>query len=128
MKKYLMAAAMLAATSAHAHISLEQREFAAGSYQKLVFRVGHGCNGSPTVAVNIRLPDGFAPMRPMLKNGWSIERTPDSLTWRGGPLPDDFYEEFVMFGKMPAAGSHTFKIVQSCQFGTANWEAVLETR
>jgi len=33
MKKYLIAAALLAATSAHAHISLEQRKFAAGSYQ-----------------------------------------------------------------------------------------------
>jgi periplasmic copper chaperone A len=33
MKKYLIAAALLAATSAHAHISLEQRAFAAGSYQ-----------------------------------------------------------------------------------------------
>lgn len=128
MKKYLIAAALLAATSAHAHISLEQREFAAGSYQKLVFRVGHGCKGSPTVAVGIRLPEGFSPMRPMLKNGWSIERAPDGLTWRGGPLPDDFYEEFVMFGKMPAAGKHVFKIVQSCQFGSENWEATLETR
>jgi uncharacterized protein YcnI len=67
-------------------------------------------------------------MRPMPKNGWNIERAPDSLAWRGGPLPDDFYEEFVMFGKLPAAGSHTFKIVQSCQSGSANWETTLETR
>jgi hypothetical protein len=33
-----------------------------------------------------------------------------------------------MFGKLPAAGSHTFKIVQSCQSGSANWETTLETR
>lgn len=33
MKKYLIAAALLAATSAHAHISPEQREFTAGSNQ-----------------------------------------------------------------------------------------------
>jgi periplasmic copper chaperone A len=33
MKKYLIAAALLAATSAHAHISLEQRELAAVSHQ-----------------------------------------------------------------------------------------------
>jgi len=128
MKQYLMAAAMLAATHVHAHVSLEQREFAAGSYQKLVFRVGHGCNGSATTALSIQLPESFAAMRPMPKNGWNIERSPGNLTWRGGPLPDDFYEEFVMFGKLPAAGSHAIKIVQSCQAGSANWEAVLETR
>ena len=128
MKKYMMAAALLAAASAHAHVSLEQNTATAGSYQKLVFRVGHGCSGSPTTAVSFRLPEGFAAMRPMPKAGWNIERTPDSLTWRGGPLPDDFYEEFVMFGKLPAVGSHVFKIVQSCQSGTANWEATLETR
>ncbi|WP_051293995.1 YcnI family protein [Pseudoduganella violaceinigra] len=128
MKKYLMAAALLAAASAHAHITLEQTSAPAGSYQKLVFRVGHGCSGSPTTAVSIRLPEGLAALRPMPKAGWNIERTPDSLSWRGGPLPDDFYEEFVMFGKLPAAGSHTFKIVQSCQAGSANWETTLETR
>jgi len=128
MKKYLMAAALLAAASAHAHVSLEQNSFAAGSYQKLVFRVGHGCSGSATTAVSIRLPEGFAAMRPMPKSGWNIERSPDGLTWRGGPLPDDFYEEFVMFGKLPAAGSHILKIVQSCQAGSANWETTLETR
>jgi uncharacterized protein YcnI len=128
MKKYLMAAALLAAASAHAHVSLEQNAATAGSYQKLVFRVGHGCNGSPTTAVSIRLPEGFAAMHPMPKAGWNIERTTDNLTWRGGPLPDDFYEEFVMFGKLPAAGSHVFKIVQSCQAGSVNWETTLETR
>lgn len=128
MKKYLMAAAMLAAASAHAHVSLEQHEFAAGSYQKLVFRVGHGCSGSATTAVSIQLPEGLAAMRPMPKTGWNIERSQASLTWRGGPLPDDFYDEFVMFGKLPAAGNHSFKIIQSCQVGSANWEAVLETR
>ncbi|WP_342117380.1 YcnI family protein [Pseudoduganella sp. OTU4001] len=128
MKKIMIAAALLAATSAHAHISLEQREFAAGSYQKLVFRVGHGCSGSATTAVSVRLPEGFAAMRPMPKNGWQVERSAGSLIWRGGPLPDDFYEEFVMFGKLPAAGSHTFKIIQSCQAGSANWESTLETR
>ena len=128
MKKILMAAALLAAASAHAHVSLEQKSAPAASYQKLVFRLGHGCNGSATTAVSIRLPEGFGAMHPMPKAGWIIERTPDSLTWRGGPLPDDFYDEFVMFGKLPAAGSHVFKIVQSCQVGSANWETTLETR
>lgn len=128
MKKILIAAAMLAAASAHAHISLEQATAAAGSYQKLVFRVGHGCKGSATTAVTVQLPEGFAAMRPMPKEGWNIERSPGVLAWRGGLLPDDFYEEFVMFGKLPEAGKHVFKIIQSCQVGSANWESTLETR
>ena len=37
MKNYLMAAALLAAVPAHAHVLLEQSSFAAGSYQQLVF-------------------------------------------------------------------------------------------
>jgi uncharacterized protein YcnI len=45
-KTFLIAAALLA-SSAQAHITLEQDSARAGSYQKLTFRVGHGCDGSP---------------------------------------------------------------------------------
>ena len=128
MKKFILSAAMLAASAAHAHVSLEQRSAPAGTYQKLTFRVGHGCNGSATQSITIQLPEGFAGLKPMPKQGWQIERGAATLTWRGGPLPDDYYEEFVAFGKLPAQpASHVFKITQACVVGSMNWETTLDT-
>ena len=55
----LGAAIMLAVPHpALAHITLEQREAPAGSTYKAVMRVGHGCEGSPTIAVRVQIPDG----------------------------------------------------------------------
>ena len=52
-----LAAASLAG-AAQAHITLEQPSAEAGSTYKAVFRVGHGCDGSPTRAITVHLPPG----------------------------------------------------------------------
>ena len=49
----LVAAAMLAATSAGAHITLENREATIGQGYKAVFMVPHGCAGSATTKIRV---------------------------------------------------------------------------
>jgi uncharacterized protein YcnI len=136
----LLLAAGLAAPLAHAHITLEQSSAPAGAYQKLTFRVGHGCQGSATNSIAVVLPDGVAGAKPMPKSGWSIATTLGKLaapvvshgeaitsavrevSWTGGPLPDAQYDEFAMQVKLPeAAGKYYFKVIQVCDKGRAEW-------
>jgi len=136
MKRFI--ALMLAlATPAAAHVVIEPPEVAANSYARLAFRVGHGCGAASTIAVEVALPEGVAMARPMPKPGWEIaietralarpvssghglvREAPASIAWRGGPLPDAHYDEFVMMIRAPDTAGTTlvFPVVQRCESG-----------
>lgn len=141
----LAAAATLALTgAAQAHITLEQAQAAAGSTYKAVFRVGHGCSGSPTQRLTVALPAGFRGARPMPKAGWAlaIRRAPlaqpvDShgqritddvveISWQArspdDALPEAQYDEFVLRGQLPEqAGPLWFSVRQTCAQGEWHW-------
>ena len=51
-----VALTFLAAATAQAHVVLEKSEATLGAPYKAVFKVGHGCNGSPTTKLRVRLP------------------------------------------------------------------------
>jgi uncharacterized protein YcnI len=134
---------MLAACgAASAHITLEASEAPAASTYKAVLRVGHGCEGSPTVAIRVRIPDGMIAVKPMPKPGWElttkVEPYPEpvkyfedmltegvrEIAWTGGRLPDEWYDEFVFRGRLPDAEAGTmlwFPVVQECETGVHRW-------
>lgn len=141
--RLLACAAALVVAAAQAHIVLEQPAAAAGATYKAVFKIGHGCNGSATTALTVRLPDGVHGAKPMPKAGWALTRKLDTLatpytshgktitedvsavTWRGGPLPDAFYDEFVVQVALPPqTGPLWFKVLQECEQGQADWAEV----
>jgi uncharacterized protein YcnI len=126
--------------SASAHVTLEVQEARAGSSYKAIFRVPHGCEGAATTKVTIRLPDGFISAKPMPHAGWRIETvkgdyskpydyhgTPLTeglleVSWSGGNLPDEHYDEFVVRGTFAAdvaPGMIYFPVVQECEGGAA---------
>jgi periplasmic copper chaperone A len=124
----------------NAHIVLEQKTAAAGSYYRAAFRVGHGCDGSATRAVTVRLASGIRNAKPAPKAGWLIERTIEKLatpmtlhgktitenvteiTWRGGLLADEHFDEFVMQMQLPETpGPVWFKVLQQCEKGQTDW-------
>lgn len=136
----LLAAATLAC-AAQAHITLEQASAPAGSYQKLTFRVGHGCEGSATSGLTVMLPESVIGAKPMPKAGWKISTVDGKLSvpveshgksvtsavreisWKGGPLPDAEYDEFVMQVKLPEeTGKVYFKVVQQCGKTSVAWD------
>ena len=136
----LILAAAFAAPLAQAHITLEQTTAAAGAYQKLTFRVGHGCSGSPTNSVTVILPEAVTGAKPMPKVGWNVSTTQGTLntpldtegaaitsavrevSWKGGPLPDGQYDEFSMQVKLPEIpGKYYFKVIQLCDKGRMEW-------
>jgi uncharacterized protein YcnI len=140
----LSAFGILAGTSlAAAHITFETQEAAVGSSYKAVMRVGHGCDGSPTVTLRVRIPEGVLAVKPMPKPGWKLDAVsgkypkPASLgrakvsegvvelSWSGGKLPDGYYDEFVFIGSisddLKAGQSIYFPTVQECEKGIHRW-------
>ncbi|MFZ5549264.1 MAG: YcnI family protein [Pseudomonadota bacterium] len=145
MKTILTLAALLGlAATTTAHVALEQPQAEAGSPYKAVLRIGHGCEGSPTRAVSVKLPAGFRGAKPMPKPGWAIairreplaepyeshgRRVTDDvveITWtaatREAFLPDAHYDEFVLRGQAPlAVGPAWFRVHQLCEKGEWQW-------
>lgn len=143
-KTLALGGAIMLAThgAALAHITLEQQEAEAGSTYKAVLRVGHGCEGSPTTAVRVRIPEGVIAVKPMPKPGWELTTEVgryaepaqyfdevltegvQEITWSGGNLPDDWYDEFVFRGRLPDGEPGTviyFPTVQECAEGVHRW-------
>ncbi|MFO1164062.1 MAG: DUF1775 domain-containing protein [Paracoccus sp. (in: a-proteobacteria)] len=136
----------LSGGAVQAHVTLEQPEAAAGSTYRAVLRVGHGCDGQATQTLRVTLPEGFYNAKPMPKAGWSlkVEQGPYAtpfdnhgkemtsgareISWSGGELADDWYDEFIIRGTVgPEVAPGTvlyFAAVQECAKGTADWTDV----
>ncbi len=140
----LFAVTLLGAAPAQAHVTLEEPQALAGAGYKAVLRVGHGCEGSATHTLVVRMPTGFRGAKPMPKAGWalSIERGPLSepydshgrkisddvvqITWKATGkesfLADAYYDEFVLRGQAPTRpGPLWFQVRQICEKGELNW-------
>jgi len=136
-----VAAVLLFTTAVHAHVTLENQQAAAGSTYKAVLRIGHGCEGSPTIRIRVRMPEGVVAVKPQPKPGWELTTTVGKLTqpydaghgrtltegvtevsWAGGKLPDEHYDEFVIRMQLPRQpGTLWFPIVQDCEKGVHRW-------
>lgn len=133
--------------SAGAHVTLEAREAAAGSYHKVVLRVPHGCEGSPTTAIRVKIPDGVVGVKPQPKPGWELDTVIGKLDepvdaghgnivneglqevrWTGGRLLDEHFDEFAMQVRLPDAPDTLlyFATVQECEEGVHRWIEIPE--
>ncbi len=130
------AALLLAPAGASAHVALAVTGAAApGTTNLFGFGPGHGCAGSPTVAVAIKIPEGISAVKPVAKPGWSIDivagAEPGSVAevhFTGGNLPDAWFDQFWIRAKIDAGaapGSRIwFPVVQSCASGENAWIAI----
>jgi uncharacterized protein YcnI len=130
-------------TPAIAHVTLEAQEAKIGSGYKAVLRVPHGCSGSATTSIRVKVPEGMIGVKPMPKPGWTLTITTGKypktyklfqaelnegvaeIGWSGGKLPDDWYDEFVftgfLSGDLEASKKLYFPIVQECEKGVHRW-------
>ena len=125
----LLALAMLPAAAAQAHVTLDTQTGIAGSYQKLAFRVGHGCDGKATTGLTVTLPANATAAKPMPKAGWKIDIVDREglyeIRWNGGALPDAYFDEFVMQLKLPTEpGKLYFRVVQQCGKASVAWDEI----
>jgi periplasmic copper chaperone A len=132
---------------AQAHVSFETAQAAVGSGYKAVLRVPHGCEGSATVEIKIDIPEGVIAVKPMPKPGWTIKLAKGTyarsyafyhgkqlaegvrqVTWTGGPLPDDYFDEFVLStfiaAELKPGTKLSFPVTQRCETGETRWVEV----
>lgn len=139
----LCALPIIAVTApAFAHVTMTPNEATAGNYFQSAFTIPHGCEGSGTVSVRVKIPDGVTSVKPQMKPGWDVSikmrklekpvdaghgrmitETVDEVSWRGGPLPDNLFDNFGLAVKLPDTPGQTlyFPTVQECQQGVHRW-------
>ncbi|SEB83014.1 Uncharacterized protein YcnI [Paramicrobacterium humi] len=133
--------------SASAHIHVDPSSAAAGSSSVLTFSIGHGCDGSPTTAVDVTIPDEVMSVKPVAHAGWTItttteavkdgvvdangdpvsERTSHVVYTADTPLPDSQLDLLSLQVAVPGdAEGETlaFPIEQSCEQGSTAWDQV----
>jgi len=125
-------------TTVSAHASLDQDTADADSSYQGAMMITHGCEGSPTISVSIRIPNEMKRVKPMAKAGWTVETTMETLaepyevhgstiteeireiSWTGGSLSDDLYDAFMFRGTLPETEQEQtlyFLTVQKCANG-----------
>ncbi len=119
-------AALAIASPALAHIDPDPTEAQAGSTLSVAFTVEHGCDGSPTIQLDMRLPEGVTGASPDSIDGWEGSIDVDVVTFVGGPLPDDEEGTFSVTMTVPPTPDTTiyFPIVQQCEVGEIRWIAI----
>ena len=115
--------ALMLSSTAAAHIDPEPTEAQAGSTLSVGFTVEHGCEGSPTTQLDMRLPDGVVDASPDPIDGWDGSMDGNVVTFVGGPLPDDVEGTFSVTMTLPATPDTTiyFPFVQRCEVGEIRW-------
>lgn len=129
----LVVAAPLAA-SAHVHVTPE--EAAANSSTRLAFSFSHGCDGSPTTALTIDIPEGVDGITPVLDGAWTISREvgtdgiPTQVTFTAlTPVEDGVSASVALdaiFSSSVADSDIAFPVLQTCQTGETNWNQIAE--
>ncbi|GAA1979463.1 hypothetical protein GCM10009718_15320 [Isoptericola halotolerans] len=116
----VVAAVMLApAGPAAAHVIVDRAEPHGDGTAAVTFTFDHGCDGSPTDAVRITLPDGVEALAAGAPDGWSAEVTSDQVRWEGEPIPDGEVTELTVDVEMVGTPgqSFVFPAVQECTSG-----------
>lgn len=135
----LAAGAVLALTAvplaASAHVTVTPSGTAAGSYTVLTFAFSHGCEGSPTTALAIDIPESTESVSPTLNPNYTIEKVADGdrtsqvVYTAITPVEDGYRDTIELSMRLPddAAGETlSFPVLQTCEVGETNWNQVPE--
>jgi len=121
--------------AASAHVTVTPSGTAAGSYTVLTFAFSHGCEGSPTTAIAIDIPESIASVSPTLNPNYTIEKVADGdrtaqvVYTAITPMQDGYRDTIELSLQLPedAAGETlAFPVLQTCEVGETNWNQVAE--
>src|SRR5271155_2601262 len=113
--------------AALAHVTLTEPEAKPGAHYLAHFKVGHGCDGSPTTALSISIPRGVSGVKPKAKPGWNAELVRDgkrvsAVNFSGGTIAANTPDEFAVAMVLPRTlGPLAFPAAQTCEKGSENW-------
>lgn len=133
---------------AAAHVLISPSTTAAGAEAVVVLTVEHGCEGSPTTAVAIRIPDEILSATPVAGTQWDVDAETEPLaepvlgadgtqvgervttvTYRAvRPLPDGHPVTMELAVRLPdeEGAALAFPTVQTCEQGELAWLELAE--
>lgn len=122
--------------AASAHVHVDPGAAPAGATETLTFAFSHGCDGSPTTALVIDIPEGVGNATPVVQGGWTISREagadgiPTRVTFTADTPVEDHLKATVsmdvLFDESAADTTVAFPIVQTCVEGETAWTEVAE--
>lgn len=108
-------------TAAGAHVGI-MGATTTGADTDVRFKFDHGCDGSPTVAMDLRLPDGATVVNADLPSGWDITDPSTEARLAGDPIADDATINFMLtLTGYDTSVSHLVPVVQRCEQGELAW-------
>ena len=139
-----LALAIATIGTASAHVTIDEHEVVAGESAIVTLAVMHGCDGSPTTAVRIQLPESIATVTPTVNPGWTADMVTEALdepivgphgeqlTERISevvytavtPLADGYRDTFELSIDVPAEAVGQmlyFPTIQTCEAGETAW-------
>lgn len=139
----VVAVSLIAAAPASAHVSISPGEAQAGAYTVSTVSVPHGCDGSATTKIAIKIPKEILSVTPTRQPFWTVEKVMtkvdppatdahgNEVTERVGqivytakePLPEGQRDAFELSYQVPDVAGETllFPTVQICEKGETAW-------
>jgi uncharacterized protein YcnI len=110
---------LFGAVPARAHVLLESATPNGDGTATLTFAFDHGCDGAPTAALDMTVPDGVEPLRATGSDGWTGTVEGDRVRWSGPPVPDGVPAGVNVIVRVngSAGQSFAFPTVQECVGG-----------
>lgn len=137
--------ALAVAAPAAAHVTLTPSTTRAGALAVLQFAIGHGCDGSATTAVTIRVPEPITAVTATRHPRWAVEQEVvaidppvvdadgtrltervSAVTFRADrPLPEGQRDVLELALVLPEADTVlAFPTIQTCEEGETAWTEV----
>ncbi|WP_051222937.1 YcnI family protein [Agrococcus lahaulensis] len=127
----IAAALVLAApVAASAHVHAEPTSTEPGARADIAFAIGHGCDGSPTTAVEIEVPAEIAAVGLIANPGWDVaidtaDGTRTVVFTAEEPLPDGVRDTLELSATLPDDAEDgtvlAFPTRQLCEVGESAW-------
>ncbi|NYE37600.1 uncharacterized protein YcnI [Nocardioides cavernae] len=118
---------VLAIAPAAAHVTIDVSTTEAGETARVRMEVPHGCAGSATTELAVRMPAGVSELAAETTDRWSAQAAADAVTFRtDDPLPDALADEVSFSVRLPdeVGAVLVFPVVQRCEVGESAWTEV----
>jgi uncharacterized protein YcnI len=117
-----LAALLLGAGAAVAHIDPAPVDVQAGVLVTVEFGVEHGCDDADTTGMLFEVPAGLTDLEPVAMDGWTTSVDAGVVAFTGGVLDHDTAGSFALSFTAPSsAGPIDFPVVQQCGDTELRW-------
>ena len=118
-----VAALALAVAPAAAHVGAEATDVTPDGFTRVVLSFQHGCEGQPTTALRVQVPEGATDVAAEDGEGFTAEVADGTITWTGGSIPDGTAAELAFSAKLaqPDGTEVLVPTIQTCPDGEIAW-------